>query len=127
MKKRVLCLLLCLVTVLSVVLTSCSEKSNEQAITNITEEASQSAVTLSMWVVSENEVSEETASKINEALNSITNSKFKIRLVVNFLTEELNGLAEEAVKHRKNNVKNCGKKSGNKVIYILDSIVNLID
>jgi len=88
MKKRLCCLLLCLVMVLGVVLTGCSKKSDEEAKDEITETASQAAMTLSMWVVCEEEVSADNAAAVSAALNAITNSKFKTKLVVNFLTED---------------------------------------
>lgn len=98
MKKRLVCLFLCLVMVLAVVLTGCSEKSDEEAKADISENASQAAMTLSMWVVCDEEVSADNAAAVNEALNAITNSKFKTKLVVNYLTEdEYRAKLEEAI------------------------------
>lgn len=89
MKTKLICLLLCLVFILSAVLTGCKSKSDDEAIDETVDKASESAVTLTMWVVTENEdgVDAETAASINEAVNLITNSKFKTRLVLSFLTE----------------------------------------
>ncbi len=88
MKTRLLCLLLCLVTMLSLVLTSCSTKDSEEAEEDISNEASESAITLSMWVVSEKEVSAKDAAAVSNALNLITKAKFKTQLVLNFYTED---------------------------------------
>ncbi len=88
MKKRFFCLFLCLITVLSVVLTSCSSKSDEDIENNLQEEASEAAITLAMWVVSEGEVSESTAAAVEKALNTITESKFKTHLDITYLTED---------------------------------------
>ena len=88
MKKRLTCLLLCLVMLLSLGLTACSSKSTEEAAQNVSEEASASAKTLTMWIVSENEVSAETAKDVNAALNAITKPKFKTQLIVKFLTKD---------------------------------------
>ena len=88
MKKRLTCLLLCFVMLLSLVLASCSNKTDEDAQENIKENASQSAVTLTMWVVSEEKVEPEAANAVSKAINSITNSKFKIKLVLHFFTED---------------------------------------
>ncbi len=88
MKKRLVCLLLCLVMVLSVVLASCSKKNDEEAAGNITDQASESAITLTMWVVSEEKISDANAAAVSKALNSITNSKFKIRLAMQYFTED---------------------------------------
>ncbi len=88
MKKRLFCLFLCLVMLLSVVLTSCSSKTDEEAESDIQEEASESAMTLTMWIVSENKVNKATADLVNEALNTITKSKFKTQLIVKYFTED---------------------------------------
>ncbi len=87
MKKRLICLFLCLVTVLSLVLTSCSKKTEEESKDNISGEASEAAVTLTMWVVSEEKVSDAAAAAVTEKLNAITKPKFKTELVLTYLTE----------------------------------------
>ncbi len=88
MKKRLICLFLCLAMVLVPVLASCSNKDLDDATNAITDNASASAVTLSMWLVTESEVSDEVAVAISEAVNAITRSKFKTSLVMNFLTSD---------------------------------------
>lgn len=88
MKKRLFCLFLCLLTVLSVVLTSCSDKTEDEATDAIADEASESAVTLTMWIVSEDKVSDAAAAAVSEAINAITKSKFKTQLVLKYLTED---------------------------------------
>lgn len=88
MKKRWISLLLCLVMVLSVALTGCNGTTDEEAQQNASEEASQSALTLTMWVVSESEVTSDAYSRISAAVNSITKSKFKIQLVLKYFTED---------------------------------------
>ena len=88
MKKRLTCLLLCLVMLFSLVLASCSEKTQEQAAEDISDAASETAMTLTMWVVSEEEVSPAAANAVSKAINTITNSKFKTKLVMYFFTEE---------------------------------------
>ena len=88
MKKRLTCLLLCLVMLLSLGLTSCASKTTEEAGDDISNAASASAKTLTMWIVSEKEVSAETAKDVNAALNEITKSKFKTQLIVKFITKD---------------------------------------
>ena len=88
MKKRLICLFLCVVTLLSVALTSCGTKNDDEATDQIKDEASESAVTLSMWVVSEEKVSDATAAAVNAAVTAITKAKFKINLVLTYLTED---------------------------------------
>ncbi len=88
MKKRLLCLFLCFVMVLSVVLSGCSDKTDDEAQENISETASKNAMTLTMWVVSEETVDADIRISVTEALNAITKAKFKTQLVVNFFTED---------------------------------------
>lgn len=88
MKKRWISLLLCLVMVLTMGLTGCNKKTDEEAKQNASDKASQSALTLTMWVVSENEISPEAYSRVSAAINSITKSKFKIQLVLKYFTED---------------------------------------
>ena len=87
MKKRLFCLFLCLVMLGSLVLTSCSDKSEEEAPEDIEKEASESAMTLTMWIVSEEKVSDAAAAAVSDAINSITKSKFKTALVLKYMTE----------------------------------------
>lgn len=86
MKKRVVSLLLCLVMLLSVFLTGCSEKTDEETLDNINAEASVDNITLSMWVVSEKAVSKETAAAVTAELNRITEEKLKTRLAITYYT-----------------------------------------
>ena len=84
MKKRIFCFALCMIMVLAVALTGCKKKED------LEEKLTQTATTLSMWVVTENEngVDEETAKIVSDAINSVTNSRFKVRLVINWLTKD---------------------------------------
>ncbi len=88
MKKRWLSLFLCLVMVLSVFLTGCSEKTDDDVMADTSEDASESAITLTMWIVCEEEVSPEAYARISNAINSITKSKFKTQLVLRYFTED---------------------------------------
>ena len=88
MNKRIICLLLSAIMLLSVALTGCSKKTDDEAMQNVTDTASESTMTLTMYLMSESEVSEEQASKIEEAVNKITKSKFKTRLILKYFTEE---------------------------------------
>lgn len=56
MSKKLLCLFLGLVMILSVCLTACGEKDDDAAMEDIEETASQSAITLSMYLMSEKPV-----------------------------------------------------------------------
>jgi outer membrane PBP1 activator LpoA protein len=57
MNKRILCLLLSAIMLLSTVLTGCSKKTDDEAMENVTETASESTMTLTMYLMSESEVS----------------------------------------------------------------------
>ncbi len=82
MKKRLLCLVLIAVMLLSAVLTGCKKKED------LEEALQQTATTLSMWVVSENKVEKETAEIVSNAINAVTNSRLKVKLIINYLTED---------------------------------------
>lgn len=74
--------------ILSLALTGCSDKDADEAMKNTQEEASEATMTLSMYLISENKVSAETAAAVQEAVNKITQSKFKTQLVLRFYTED---------------------------------------
>ncbi|MGM9683456.1 MAG: hypothetical protein ACI3XQ_07645, partial [Eubacteriales bacterium] len=88
MNKRLICLILSLLMLLSGCLAGCSQKTSDEVIDDTNEEASKSTITLAMYLVSENEVSEEQATAIQDAVNKITKSKFKTRLMLYFFTED---------------------------------------
>lgn len=89
MSKKLICLFLSLMMLLSVCLTACGEKSTDDAYADKVQQASQSAVTLSMYLMSgsdEHPISAETAQKIEDALNDITERKYTIRMDLRFFT-----------------------------------------
>ena len=88
MNKRLLCLLLCLIMLVSVAFTGCAKKTDEESTEDITEQASKSTVTLSLYLMSEDEISEEQAQKIEDAANKITKSKFKAKLDIRYFSEK---------------------------------------
>lgn len=88
MKKRLTCLLLCLVMLLSVFLASCAEETDEDVQDAIEEMAAKNTVSLTMWVVSEEKVDPAVASQVTKALSTMTESKYKARLYVNYLTKD---------------------------------------
>ena len=84
MTKRIIALLLSLVMVLAC-LVGCKK---DDAIDETIKEGSEKTITLSMYLMSEEEVSEEQALAIQNAVNKITKSKFKTQLVLRYFTEE---------------------------------------
>ncbi len=87
MKKRLMCLFLCLVMIVGV-LASCAKKTDEEAEEDIKDQASEQAITLTLWVVSEEEVTAKTAAAVNAAINTLTKAKFKTQVLVQYYTED---------------------------------------
>lgn len=87
MKNRLFCLVLCLLMAASAALTGCSSKTTDEVVSDITVITSANARTLTMWMVSEQPVDEETQTRITKAVNDITQSKFKAKMVLYFLTD----------------------------------------
>lgn len=86
MKKKLICLLLCLVFAISC-LAGCAGKSDEEAAEDITDEASESAMTLAMYLMCDEVPSEDQQLAISQAVNKITKAKFKTQLKLFFYTE----------------------------------------
>ena len=99
MKKRLICLLLCMVMLLVPVLTACSGGEGEG-----TSKVPDNALTLTMWVVSEEDVDDDVAKEVNDAINNLTRAKYKTELEIHYFTpdeyrqkmDELLTSAEEA-------------------------------
>ncbi len=86
--KRILCLLLCTVLLLGVVLTSCGDKSKEELADDIQEEASEKAITVSIYLMSELPVHPDTEKEIEFAVNKITKAKFTTQVDLRYFTED---------------------------------------
>ncbi len=92
MSKRLICLFLCLVMLAGVLLTSCGDKSIEDTKDETKEEASQSAVTLRLCLMTELPVvdnpkdDEDTYDIVVKAINAVTKKKFKTQLEIEFWT-----------------------------------------
>ncbi len=112
MNKRIICLLLSMVMLLAC-LAGCGKKDDEEVKDDITEEASASAITLSMYLMSDAPVSAEQAAKIEAAVNKITKSKFKTQMKLTFLTEDqYYTVLEENLKKQSENAGNYGAGAG---------------
>ena len=88
MSKRLICMLLGLIMLLGVCFTACGKKDDEEAKSDITDEASQTTVTLAMYLMSEKPVDAETKAEIEKAVNKITENKFKTRIKLYYFTEK---------------------------------------
>ena len=114
MKKRWVSLLLCLVMALSVILTACSSSTEDDARNNISESASKSATTLTMWMVSEKKVDEQTASAVTNAVNSLTRAKYKVNLIIKYFTaDEYYDLLKQEIAAFEESRKSQQEESGN--------------
>jgi len=85
MKRRILSLMLCLVTLLTV-FAGCQKKEVDEEELN-KEQSVRTAVSLNMWVVTENKISAETEALIENAFNEVTKSRFTTYVDLIFCTE----------------------------------------
>ena len=88
MKKRLLCLLLCMVMVLIPMLTACGSLGGGEDETTGEGDEENLALTLTMWLVSEKKVSEDVAEDITNAINSLTRSKYRTQLDIRYFTPD---------------------------------------
>ena len=87
MKKRLSCLLLS-VLMIALCFTGCAEKTGAEVLEKIGEEASKGAVTLSMYLMSEEPVSAEQEAAMEAAVNAITEKEFKVRMDLRYFTPD---------------------------------------
>lgn len=81
--KRLLSLALCMIMLVSTVaLTGCEKKEEEEE-----EKTSTQSVTLNMFIVTEDETTDEQAKAVQLAINEITLKRFKTKLKINFIKE----------------------------------------
>ena len=88
MNKKLVCLFLSILMILSVCLSACGKKTDEEIEADLSEDASANAATIVLCLMSEQAVSEETVAAITEAANKITEQKFKTRLVLKYYTAD---------------------------------------
>ena len=84
MKKRLLCMALMLIMIVSALLLAGCSKEEET-----TEDTSNDgAKTITMWIVSEQKVSAEDEKLVETAFSEVTKSKFKVNVDIKFFTED---------------------------------------
>ncbi len=92
MKKKLLCMFLCIIMMLSFVLTSCSvESGGEDTVVgeeDLTEEADRTPVTLTFWLPAETAMSEETVAAVEAAMNDYLKSNFTTAVELKIFDEE---------------------------------------
>lgn len=86
MKRRILSLMLCLATLLTMFV-GCQEKEIDEDEL-VKEQATRTAVSINMWVVTENKISAETEAAVEEAFNAVTKSRFTTYVDLIFCTED---------------------------------------
>ena len=86
MKKRVFCLLLSALMI-AFCFVGCAEKDREEVMIKIGQEASEGAVILSMYLISEQPVSKEQEELMEEAVNAITEKEFKVRMDLKYFIQ----------------------------------------
>ena len=83
MKKKLLCLLLCVVMLIAA-LTACSGETDPTA----SADSSRKTVTLTMWVICDEPVSTETEKMVEDAFNTITEADYSTHVDFVFCTED---------------------------------------
>ena len=104
MKKKFMCLLLVFMMIASVLLTSCAQDDT------ITVEETRSTQTLVIYMIAEKEVSEKAEADVEEALNNLTQTKFKTKVDLRFFSEDEYYTALETTMKAKKKELNKAKK-----------------
>ncbi len=87
MKRKLICLTLGILMLLSCFLTSCGGNNNAE---DGSEEAAvdNSAKTITMWIMTEEETTEQAQKLVNQAVSKITKAKFKTNVILKYCTED---------------------------------------
>ena len=88
MTKKLVCLFLSLLMIMSVCLTACGQKTDAEVEEDLADDASANAATIVLCLMSDQKVEQETVDAITEAANAITEKKFKTRLVLKYFTAD---------------------------------------
>ena len=86
MKKKILCLALCALMIATCFI-GCGDKSKEELMNQIGEETSKGAVTLTMYILAEDKVSDIQESLVEDAVNEIV-ATYNIKLDLKYFTED---------------------------------------
>ena len=89
MKKRILCLLLAVLTVLSCALVACTEPEDDgDENLNSNVNTARAPKTLNMWVITEEETTEEAQKQVEAAFNAITEETYTTHVNLIFSTKD---------------------------------------
>ena len=86
MNKKLVCLTLSILMLLTCVFASCSPATSTEEGDG--ETVDNTAKTITMWVVTEDETTDKAKEAVNEAFSKITKAKFKTNVVIQFCTED---------------------------------------
>lgn len=84
MKKKLICLTLSILMLLTCVLTSCTTQKDPEEESTV----DNSAKTITMWVITDDETTDQAKKLVNEAFTKITKAKFKTNVIIEFCTED---------------------------------------
>ncbi len=86
MNKKLICLTLSILMLLTCVFASCSTTSKDPEEEEST--VDNSAKTIVMWVITDDETTDEAKELVNEAFTKITKAKFKTNVIIKYCTED---------------------------------------
>lgn len=116
MKKRLMCMLLCAIMVLSVLMTGCSGQGASEE--DIAGAGIREVQTLVVYLMSEAPVDQKTENAVEDAINELTKSKFKTQLDLHFFTEDVYyEKVEEKLKAKEKEIKAAEKAAKDKKKY----------
>ncbi len=89
MKKRFLCLMLCVIMALPIMLTGCSNAGAAgDETTSSTSSPSKNAMTLTLYTITEKSTTEEAIQQVQDAINLVTESDFNTHIVLKTTTAD---------------------------------------
>ncbi len=84
MKKKLVCLTLSILMLLTCLLTGCNQEKTEEEDSTV----DNSAKTITMWVMTEEDTTDKAKELVNEEFTKITKAKFKTNVEIKFCTEK---------------------------------------
>lgn len=87
MRTKLICLMLCLVALMTVAFSSCGE-AEETGTEQNEQQSARTPVSINMWVVCEKEIDPETEKAVEDAFNDLTQTMFTTKVDFIFLTED---------------------------------------
>ena len=121
MKLRILSIVLCIAMIVCT-FASCSKKKEEDDGV-IPETSARAAVTLSMYVITEDGTTDEAAEAVEKAINSMTKSKYTTKLEITYLTaDEYYAAVESQFETMKKNADPAAADTAKKLIKLEEDL-----